>query len=330
MAVEKLNRLSRKNSIGRFKNTDSIIATENGELPSYISPEVTIVPEGEQGENNSMRKLLLSWERQYVGTWTKYITAIIKPADGRELNVRKLDINGGVGNDGLGVVLANFDLPESSEQNGTRVTYEIRVISGIPDRHFNTTTRTNTGTYEYLHQFIYVPEKGPDGKLWLSHNLGAEYTNINSQYFNPAKKDIGYNDDERKRAYGSKIRWSRSDADGHGLINWNDFSFVINDEVANRDDEPNYPPYYYFVENCPFGWHTPRYTEAKILIDKGIPSHWIHFTKTPDSAPSLIKYYYNWLVSDNEYRYNNNTAFNNTQFYTFGPYSSTLDFREGY
>lgn len=38
---------------------------------------------------------------------------------------------------------------------------------------------------------FYLPIKGPDGKTWLSNNLGADYANLNSPHFSPATQAGG-------------------------------------------------------------------------------------------------------------------------------------------
>lgn len=68
------------------------------------------------------------------------------------------------------------------------------------------------------HNFIYCAVMGPNGKKWLNHNLGAEYTreptpNNPNPHFNPEAIPTDYND---WKAYGSLFQEGR-DADGHEL-----------------------------------------------------------------------------------------------------------------
>lgn len=74
------------------------------------------------------------------------------------------------------------------------------------------------------HDFIYCAIKGPDGRIWLNNNLGAEYANVNSEHFNPERQAGGDSDKPEDiitdwKAYGSLFEWGR-DSDGHELINW--------------------------------------------------------------------------------------------------------------
>lgn len=191
-----------------------ITATGNVTLPAFASEAIAIDPQGEQGVSNSTRKVVLSWAQQSITASTKFITATIKPADNQVLNVKKLDLNSGLGNDNKGVVLASIPLPKSSQNATDRVAYEVRVIPGIPDRKIGETDKK--------HDFLYMPIEitGTNGykRTWLNNNLGAEYANINNPNgnFNPTQQAISHDD---YKAYGSLFQWQRP-ADGHELITW--------------------------------------------------------------------------------------------------------------
>ncbi|MDY3316608.1 FISUMP domain-containing protein [Riemerella anatipestifer] len=123
--------------------------------------------------------------------------------------------------------------------NGQPYSLVLKGIGGIPDRCFGKTTFDCVGYGEKVleHQFIYIPIQGPDGRTWLSNNLGAEYARIGSPYFNPLRQAgaLDYNTgqelsnptfDQIKRdwrAYGSLFQWQRN-PDGHELINWTDYT----------------------------------------------------------------------------------------------------------
>lgn len=72
-----------------------------------------------------------------------------------------------------------------------------------------------------VHNFIYCAVKGPKGKKWLNHNLGAEYTreptvdNPNPD-FNPEAVPTSHND---WKAFGSLFQEGRK-ADGHELVDY--------------------------------------------------------------------------------------------------------------
>lgn len=158
-------------------------------------------------EDGISRNITLSWDSQSYNTSTKSITATLKSEVG-PLNARKLDVNAGIGNDYLGVLLGKFLLPNSGAQKG----YEVRIIAAIPDRMFNEPDINKN----YSHNFLYLPVTAEDGNVWLNNNLGADYTNINSPNFNIGKQANSATD---YRAYGSLFQWGRK-PDGHDLIVW--------------------------------------------------------------------------------------------------------------
>lgn len=229
-------------------------------LNAYTSNEIAIDPNGdEDAKGTSTKKLVLSWDEQQVTSDTKYITAKLK-AVGGDLNVRKLDINTGVGQDGLGLLLAKFRIPESNDTNAPLVDYAVRVISGVPDKNINKQIEG-----QYRHRFIYVPITGPDGRLWLNNNLGAEYADANNPNgnFDPGKQAEKFDD---HIAYGSLFQWGR-DADGHELINWS----------SSTSGTRAYPMVSWYSNNlieqklsytaekdpCPAGWRMPTVEEIR-------------------------------------------------------------------
>jgi uncharacterized protein (TIGR02145 family) len=183
-------------------------ATGNGTLQAYTSSPITIP--AAMTEDGVSRDLILSWTAQPYNVNTRVIAATISAVSGT-LNAKKLDINAGVGNDGLGVLMGSFSYPYNNA--GATTTYQVRDIAGIPDKMFG--KNDNAGVEE--HDFIYVPVVGEDGKIWLNNNLGADYSNVSSSSFSPGTQATAYND---YHAYGSIFQWGRQ-ADGHELINWN-------------------------------------------------------------------------------------------------------------
>ncbi|MDY3316870.1 FISUMP domain-containing protein [Riemerella anatipestifer] len=193
-----------------------VVATSSGTLPAYsvgtwVSPAYT--------QNGVGRMVVLSWEAQPFTTSTRWITASVK-ALGGDLLVKKLDINGGLGADMSGNLMASFPLP------GTAETFELRAIAAVPDRYFDKKTNTYAGgdassstwaANEYEHQMLYVPIKGWDGKIWLNMNLGADYAKAGGSDFD---LNAAYTKTDHK-AYGSLFQWQWK-ADGHELINWTD------------------------------------------------------------------------------------------------------------
>ena len=213
---------------------------------------------------------------------------------GGDLNVKKLDLNAGLGTD-LGILLANFNI--SLDNSGTTGDIKLKAISGIPDRNI----------LDANHRFIYLPVVAADGKTWLNNNLGANYANLNHGQFNSEQQATAYND---YHAYGSLYQWGRY-SDGHELMNYssgtlgtpvtvttfsthattttpNNSTFYLGDDSPNTQDHnwldfgasphateddlwqgeasPNNP--------CPQGYRLPTEAEMTTLVsDEGITDY---------------------------------------------------------
>lgn len=95
------------------------------------------------------------------------------------------------------------------------------------------------------HNFIYCAVLGPNGKKWLKHNLGAEYTKEGSEYFNPEAEPVDFND---WRAFGSLFQDGRK-ADGHELVDYYAHSIKPNPLIEEYFNKvPNASPYMDFRE----------------------------------------------------------------------------------
>ncbi len=134
-----------------------------------------------------------------VGNGT--INATLKSVDGT-LNVKRLDLQTGIGNDNLGWLLAQFIY--ATNNSGGTANLQFRSIAAIPDRNIANAN----------HVMLYMPVLGADGKTWLNNNLGADYANTSKANFNPASQATAFND---WKAYGSLFQWGRY-SDGHELI----------------------------------------------------------------------------------------------------------------
>ena len=154
-------------------------------------------------EDGISRDVTLSWPAQTLtgasGTFTATIASV-----GGTLNLKKLDVNAGIGDDILGVLVATFTI--HIDEIGSTGEVELRSMSAIPDREYGDGT----------HDFLYAAIRGDDGNIWLNNNLGAHYTNIHHASFDPCQQATAYND---FRAYGSMYQWGRY-SDGHEIINW--------------------------------------------------------------------------------------------------------------
>jgi len=198
-----------------------VTATGSNTLPAYST---TITIPSSMTEDGISRDLTLTWAAQAYTSGTTAINATIA-AVGGTLNAKKLDINAGIGNDALGVLIGQLTYPYNNAGNTT--TYSVRVIAGIPDLNFGNGT----------HNFLYLPVQNPTtGATWLNNNLGANYSNVNHASFNLAQQASSSTD---FNAYGSLIQWGRK-TDGHELINRTGVSSSsgVNGTTTTLSDNP--------------------------------------------------------------------------------------------
>jgi hypothetical protein len=206
-----------------------ITASASGALPAFSSD--IIVPTS-LTEDGVSRVVNLSWALTNYTTATKTITARIKTLDGT-LNVKKVDLNAGIGNAFSGVLLANFMFPKNSA--GGTASFQLRIMPGIPDKMFGIADNNgNTDT----HLMLYLPVVGEDGKTWLNNNLGAHYANLTHSNFNLAQQATS---DTDYLAYGSLIQWGRK-PDGHELITYTNSTTgtPVNGSTSTNSDNPNH------------------------------------------------------------------------------------------
>ncbi|MDY3315849.1 hypothetical protein D1J36_007650 [Riemerella anatipestifer] len=135
-------------------------------------------------------------------------------------------------------VISNANAYTISLNGSSTTTLRVQTLTGVPDRCFKETTLQCVGYGEDVeeHNFVYLPIQGPDGRIWLNNNLGADYAKVDSPWFNPAYQagaldpnntniavvlDTPSAEQIKKdwRAYGSLFQWQRQ-PDGHELINW--------------------------------------------------------------------------------------------------------------
>lgn len=220
-----------------------IRVTSVGSNPKIPAFSQTINIPAWKTQDGVSRNITLSWVEQTYNENTTTIRAFLKAEEG-DLNVKKLDLNAGLGKDYQGVEVGTFTYAYSYE--GDRVagirSFEVRALPGIPDRNINSKT-TIRGIEGYNHQFLYMPVLGPDGRIWLNNNLGADYANINSQHFSPATQAGGTSNNidnikRDKKAFGSLFQWKRP-ADGHEIVKWADRESDIVFSEYNLDDTWN-------------------------------------------------------------------------------------------
>jgi hypothetical protein len=254
-----------------------VTATGSSTLPAFS--QTINIPAG-MTEDGISRDVTLSWAAQAYTAATTTINATIA-AVGGTLNAKKLDINAGIGNDGLGILMGQFTYPYNNA--GATTTYSVRFIAGIPDRNIA----------DANHRMLYFPVLGADGNVWLNNNLGADYSNTAKAAFNPAQQATSATD---HLAYGSLLQWGRK-ADGHELVTWTNATSgtAVNGTTTTLNNNPTNalyilpanPPYNWRITQddtlwatevsannpCPIGFRVPSRTENnKLIAAAGITS----------------------------------------------------------
>ena len=205
-----------------------VTATGSGILPRFA---VKTIIQSDYAEDGVASSIVLSWEQQNYTSTTKFVTAKISAVAG-VFNLKKLDINSGVGSDFLGITIGNFQFPRNSL--GALSTLNLRLISGIPDKMFGVSD--NAGDTS-SHLMLYTPMLGEDGNIWLNNNLGAHYSNYNHTNFNPIQQALSNTD---YLAYGSLFQWGRK-PDGHELISFTSSTTAtaVNGTTSTKSDVPS-------------------------------------------------------------------------------------------
>ena len=218
-----------------------VTATGSGTLSAYSS---TITIDASLTEDGISRDLTLSWASQAYTSSTTSISATLT-AVGGDLNAKKLDLNGGIGNDNLGVLMGSFSYIYNAAYDIT--SFEVRIISGIPDRAFG----------DGVHDFIYLTVVGEDGNTWLNNNLGAYYADVHHASFNPTQQATAFND---HLAYGSLYQWGRL-TDGHELITWTGASAgtAVNGTTSTNATTDTPANALFITESgSPYDWRVPQ------------------------------------------------------------------------
>jgi hypothetical protein len=212
-------------------------------LPLYS--QTMTIPEAST-EDGISRDVSFSYSGTTLGVGTGTITATLR-AIGGTLNVKKLDIQTGVGSDNLGVLLAQFSY--ATNNLGGTANFQFRAMAGIPDRKIASSS----------YRMFYLPVTNPiTNKTWLNNNLGADYSNTAKPQFSPASQAASSTD---RHAYGSFFQWGRS-SDGHELINWTSSTAgtPVNNAFGALSGVDN-PPHGSFITtlvSSTADWRTPQ------------------------------------------------------------------------
>ena len=205
-------------------------------------------------DNESGIVATFSWKKQTnipvgSGVFDAYIS--IDDSKGNSDNIykaKKLDIH----KNAQGFTAAVFAYPV--DDRGKKGLLALKIIPGVPDRMMG--KADNNGETK-THNFLYLPVTNPvTGKTWLNNNLGADYANIQSAFFDLTKQAEAPGD---YHAYGSLFQWGRK-ADGHELIVWSNSKegTVQSATVTERADNPN-DTLFVVQDTAPYDWRvTPN------------------------------------------------------------------------
>lgn len=208
--------------------------------PSY-SKTISIPSNLIQGGGNPI-DVTLSYPAGTAQPGDNSITATIAAIT--TLNVKKVDINSGIGNAApFGYPLGEFQI--DTDNKGGKGSISLRIVPGIPDKYFG----------DGVHDFLYLAVKSSTGKKWLNNNLGAYYSNYNKGMFRPNKQASSKTD---HYAYGNMFQWGRS-ADGHELVEHpNPFGAVrINTGTTNTKSSTDTPNNTLFIKGSS-DWRSPK------------------------------------------------------------------------
>ncbi len=176
------------------------VAGSSAHLGAYSTTVGVAAELSEEGESGV--KLTFSWSAQDVGS-DGFIIAKVTVDDSAGNNdgrfvVKSAELDGNY----YGRTLAIFNYP----------------VTSMDVSQF--TLKASAYVHNANSSFIYAPVVGPDGSIWLKHNLEAEYTRVGSPYFNPDAVPTGHTD---TLAYGNLWQWGRV-SDGHQQVVYTDNS----------------------------------------------------------------------------------------------------------
>ncbi|WP_018674828.1 hypothetical protein [Riemerella columbina] len=161
----------------------------------------TITIDSKYLENGSGNQITFSIPaKNNVATGTDIIEGTLTAST--PIMFKKLDLNKGLGADKKGLNVANFTVRLSSSPT---IPLKIRVMPAVVDA---------------ANKLAYIPinaENTSISKVAFNLDLGAEYADMTSPYFNPAKTTQKTAKDFK--AFGHMFQWQRK-ADGHQKIKW--------------------------------------------------------------------------------------------------------------
>jgi uncharacterized protein (TIGR02145 family) len=283
-------------SLGRITTTGVTIKipyTASGTINLLAFTQTIAIPALYTHDGNG-RNIEFSYSATSISTNTGFIQATLKSKVG-DLYLKQLDLQTGIGNDYLGWLVAQFIYPSNS--TGGTANFAVRDIAAIPDRNIA----------DVNHRMFYLPVIATDGNIWLTNNLGANYSNIDKSTFTFTFQANTYND---YRAYGSLFQWGRF-SDGHELINWTSNSSGTGSGISSTLSTTQTPNNTTFYTNsisnydwlsavnsnlwqgetgtnnpCPIGFRLPTNTEMDRLVSDSMITTQINAASSTLKIPS--------------------------------------------
>ncbi|VDH02610.1 collagen-like protein [Bergeyella zoohelcum] len=195
---------------GKINNSDSKVTvsipyTSGSGSYNAVSTQATTVA-GQDGQTNPLTLSIPAGNFSSAGA----LQATIQVGGDGEYLVKKLQ-------PGQKEDIATFNI----NMNGMQYKVKLVAVGGIPDKYFSTPV-TQSGQ-QYYNKYIYLPIQTPDGKTWLSQDLGSKYSKLGSPDFDPGKTftHAEYRQmEEIDRIFGAPFYRNSIDYSGWGGINY--------------------------------------------------------------------------------------------------------------
>ena len=203
----------------------------SGAYAAYTSDPISVT--GEAGDSNM---LTISYPAGTFSSTGNIPVTVTVTDDDASFDVEKQLAS-------INVLFATFDFKVNGTSKGSLT---LTALGGIPDRRFG----DGSG-----HDFLYQEVTSATGEVWLNHNLGADYTNLNHASFNPDQQATATDD---HLAYGSFFQWGRY-SDGHELINWTSATAgtAVNGTTSTNADTPGHGNFI-TEPNNPYDWRSSQ------------------------------------------------------------------------
>ncbi len=199
-----------------YHTTDGANGSTGGWISETYSVPANLTPDGQGG---NLRLVWNSMDLQSTGYIPSRVEVIDENGDltGKPIEVICSALTGNY----EGIDFAHLTYPISGANPNAMSQLNIKATAYV---------HSNDGTE------IFPPVSGPDGSIWLRHNLGADYVTVGHPNFNPDAYPLSRTD---FHAYGDLWQWGRRD-DSHQNITHNDAYTALADNgvSAQQSNEP--------------------------------------------------------------------------------------------